>query len=372
MALKRIDTSASLTPTAGPVVEEVITQDTQDNEQSAEVAEQNILPTNDDVGVAEQNITQSGSDTDLIAEVESTIPEHVVSSDDENMITSHFQAATSLPEIIQLLNTLSPIFKAMIVCPGPHAAPEKQLEAITRMSQASVELANRIVAETEALELDPCWAKSQAVQSITSMVVSEEWVNKAIIEGITAGKSGTEPVLPVISTAQLMSQIRPVLTLPAIGMPEPTQEGLAVGLMSVLSVLGVELDRYARAVNAHCPLATVDVDALLQQLSAFLIELTEDLVPVLLKADPEANERQLQQQLVKDAGHLLVPVWSVVRSSVYSSLKDEPEKALAMLQSADFEFGVPLTFIKERLRTTLSQVVSTAAYALSLRRGAAS
>lgn len=372
MALKRIDTSASLTPTADPVVEDVITQDTQDNEQSAVVTEQNSLPTNDDVGVAEQNITQSKSDTDLIAEVESTIPEHVVSSDDENMITSHFQAATSLPEIIQLLNTLSPIFKAMIVCPGPHAALEKQLEAITRMSQASVELANRIVAETEALELDPCWAKSQAVQSITSMVVSEEWVNKAIIEGITAGKSGTEPALPVISPAQLMSQIRPVLTLPAIGMPEPAQEGLAVGLMSVLSVLGVELDRYARAVNAHCPLATVDVDALLQQLSTFLIELTEDLVPILLKADPEANERQLQQQLVKDAGQLLVPVWSVVRSSVYSSLKDEPEKALAMLQSADFEFGVPLTFIKERLRTTLSQVVSTAAYALSLRRGAAS
>jgi|GEM_PF-6827163 len=372
MALKRIDTSAPVTPTTERVVENVedtVTHSSQDNAVDT-TAEQNIAPAQDDV--SEQRVMPTDDGTDLIAEVESNIPEHVVSGDDDDLVTSHFQAAASLPEIIQLLNTLAPIFKATIVCPGPHAAPEKQLEAITRMSQASVDLANRIVAETEALELDPCWAKSQAVQSITAQVVSEEWVNKAIIEGITAGKAGNEPSLPIINSAQLMSQIRPVLTLPAIGMPEPSQTGLAVGLMSVLSVLGVELDRYARAVNAHCPLATVDVDALLQQLSVFMIELTEDLVPILLKADPEATESQLQQQLIKDAGQLLVPVWSVVRSSVYSSLKDEPEKALAMLQSADFEFGVPLTFIKERLRTTLSQVVSTSAYALSLRRGAAS
>lgn len=303
-----------------------------------------------------EGLNQEGLDID---ELEKITPQRdfAAQNDHQEEIEPVFSSPASVPEVIQLVKALSPIFRAVQVYPGATAQQDEQLRAIKHLSQVSVDLANRLVVEAQMLELDPLWARSQAVQSVTAELISEMWVSLALLDGGTGD-------MPTLSAVSLMELVRPVLTLPAIGLPDPDKRGCAIPLLGVLSELALEIDRYARVVSQHLPLISVDVDGVLRELSTVIVSIVDDLTPIMLKADAKSTHEQIQASLVTECGRMMGPIWSVARSVVYSAIKDDQEKALVLVQS--YQSGIPMQFIAERLRQVMSQVVSTSAYALSL------
>lgn len=294
-------------------------------------------------------------------EVPSVLDGHDVDEEASTPATAPLETAAPRTELLDILASLAPIFRAAAVYPGPAGSPKQIEEAIRLLSQTSVALAERVGRETDDLEVDMRWRRSRA-SALAADLVTGHWLTAAIRQGGTAfdGES-MQDVMPRLS-AGVSTALRVVREYPTY-----TASGSSpVAALFAMAPLVIDLQHYADIVKSSLPDFEVDIDAAAAALGAVIGEEVQAGVVRLTPYTPAEMRIGLASELLAQVSQMAMSAWQVVRGDLFAALKNavDTQEAMAVLGGKGMSGGVPISAIANRVRPMVRQVVGATEYAV--------
>lgn len=285
----------------------------------------------------------------------------------ERQKTSHRAAL----DFLNILKSLAPVFKAVSIYPG-HEAPADQIAvAVRRLSETSVNLAEFIATNGDALEIDSAWAR-KTLHEFTADLVSNYWISTVIAKGGSAG-------MPEISAEFFKPAIRSVMALP-VDVPKHDNSlrlsftgAIQLSLLKGLTPIEIEIERFATFLSLHVPGSKVSTADLLGEISQFLMEQALIHHDRFLQENPDASEddrRVMLQALIGHAATVILSAWEYCKGEVYFGVSEakSSQAALDFLAQDHLSSGFPLQILKNRTEESLRRLVGAASCALSMMR----
>jgi len=244
------------------------------------------------------------------------------------------------------------------------------------MSQVSVKLADYIAAQGDKLELDPSWSR-KVLHAFTAELVSSHWVTAVIAKGgVMKGQ------LPALSVEYFIPAIQAVLDLPASIATQPekfvsSQAAVQIALITGITPIAIEVEKYATIINARIPGANVSEDALTQEISQFLVEKSAQHLDRFIAEGTELSDDDRQvifQTLIKHSASVVLSAWEYCKGEVLGAIKEaeSQEEATRLFSSSEFVHGFPLAHLKARASQSLQRLTGASQYAMTLMRKPAS
>lgn len=272
-------------------------------------------------------------------------------------------------DFLNILKSLAPVFKAATIYPG-HDAPAEQIgQAVRKLSEASVSLAEYIASTSDTLEIDSAWAR-KTLHEFAADLVSSYWISAVIAKGDNAG-------MPEVSAEFFKPAIRAVMSLPG-EMPKDkdklnlTMNGaVQLSLLKGLTPIAIEVEKFAGFISIHVPGCNVSVSDLIGEIGQFLMEQALMHHDRFLSDNPESSDddrRTMLQALIGHSASVILSAWEYCKGEVYSGVSEAKsvQAALEYMSQAQFTHGFPLHALKGRTEESMRRLVGSATYALSM------
>jgi len=272
-------------------------------------------------------------------------------------------------DFLNILKSLAPVFKAATIYPGHDAPPERIGQAVRRLSEASVELAEFIATNGDALEIDSAWAR-KTLHEFTADLVSGYWISAVIAKGGSAE-------MPDVSADFFKPAIRAVMALPG-EVPKgrdklnlTTNGAVQLSLLKGLTPIAIEVEKFQAFIGTHVPGSKVSADDLIGEISQFLMEQALIHHDRYLSDNPESSDddrRTLLQALIGHAASVILSAWEYCKGEVYAGVSEAKSVQAAMdfMAQSQFTHGFPLQILKARTEESMRRLVGSATYALSM------
>jgi len=276
-------------------------------------------------------------------------------------------------DYLNILKSLAPVFKAAFVYPGHDAAPEQVGAAVRKMSQASVGLADYIVRNGDQLEMDSAWAKRN-LHDFTADLVANHWISTVLRNGgVVAGHA------PDVKLEYFIPAVKAVMELP-LDLPAPADKqqlsfngAVQIALLKAMTPLVMEVERYAHVINARIPAQPVQSDALVQAVSAFVMEQATAHYERFVADNTEVGDddrKVMVEAMIGQSSGVLLAAWELCRGEALGAIQEatSAEEAAAILQRPEYTHGYPLDALKRRAADSLRRLTGTAQYAMQMMR----
>lgn len=272
-------------------------------------------------------------------------------------------------DFLNILKSLAPVFKAATIYPGHDAPPEQIAQAVRRLSEASVALAEFIAANGDTLEIDSAWAR-KTLHEFTADLVSGYWISTVIAKGGSVG-------MPEVSADFFKPAIRTVMALPG-EVPKgkdrlnlTTNGAVQLSLLKGLTPLAIEIEKFQGFIGTHVPGSKVSAGDLIGEISQFLMEQALIHHDRYLSDNPDASDddrRTMLQALIGHAASVVLSAWEYCKGEVYAGISEakSAQAALDFLAQTQFTHGFPLQALKSRTEESMRRLVGSATYAMSM------
>lgn len=274
-------------------------------------------------------------------------------------------------DYLNILKALAPVFRAATIYPGHDAAPEQIAQAVRRLSQASVELADFIATSGDTLEVDTAWAR-KTLHEFSANLVSSFWISSVIAKG-----GGAE--MPVVSAEFFKPAIRAVMALPG-DLPKSgdrlnltTDAAVRLSMLKGLTPIAIEIEKFQSFIGTHVPGAKVSAEDLIGEVGQFLMEQALLHHDRYVADNPDASEddrRAMLQALVGHSASVVLSAWENCKGEVYAGVSEakSAQDAIDFMAQAEFTHGFPLLLLKARAEESIRRLVGSASYALTMMR----
>lgn len=272
-------------------------------------------------------------------------------------------------DFLNILKSLAPVFKAATIYPGHDAPPEQIAQAVRRLSEASVALAEFIATNGDTLEIDSAWAR-KTLHEFTAELVSSYWISAVIAKGGSAE-------MPNVSADYFKPAIRVVMSIPG-DIPKgrdrlnlTTNGAVQLSLLKGLTPIAIEVEKFQAFIGAHVPGNKVSAENLIGEISQFLMEQALIHHDRYLVDNPDASEddrRAMLQALIGHAGSVILSAWEYCKGEVYAGVSEakSAQAAIDFLAQAQFTHGFPLQMLRARTEESMRRLVGSATYALAM------
>lgn len=271
------------------------------------------------------------------------------------------EPAPARAEVLDILASLAPIFRAAAVYPGPEGTNKQIEDTIKLLSQASVRLADQLGRDTDALEIDLRWRRSRA-SALAAELVAGHWLTAVIRQGGAsfdgvALNEALPKLLNGVNAAVRVVREHPVHTAPGSS---------PMAAMFALTPLVIDLQHYADLIKVTLPDFEVEIEAAAAALGAVAGEEVLAGAQRLATVTPEALRDGLASELMAQVGQMALAAWQGVRGDVLGQLKVAPDtaKGLEVLSGPGMSGGVPVAAIADRLRAMVRHAVGATEYAI--------
>lgn len=272
-------------------------------------------------------------------------------------------------DFLNILKSLAPVFKAATIYPGHDAPPEQIGQAVRRLSEASVALAEFVATNGDALEIDSAWAR-KTLHEFTADLVSSYWISAVIAKGGNAE-------MPDVSADFFKPAIRVVMSLSG-DVPKGRDKlnltangAVQLSLLKGLTPIAIEVEKFQAFIGAHVPGSKVSADDLIGEISQFLMEQALIHHDRYLSDNPESSDddrRVMLQALIGHAASVILSAWEYCKGEAYAGVSEAKSAQAAMdfMAQSQFTHGFPLQTLKTRTEESMRRLVGSATYALSM------
>ena len=269
---------------------------------------------------------------------------------------------TPRPQVVDVLTSLCPVFRAAHVFPGT-AVPAKQLaEAVATMSRQVVMLSHALSHDADPLEIDQTWMRAR-MGTFVAELVANAWISASIARERTPGQHAA-PEADMERLAASVDAALAVVSQEAAIAGSASRAAAVVGLVPLV----YHLEQYAHFVRRALPSVELDLDGACARIGAALAAEVDAAVDVLAPLVPETVRYELASELMAHGGKFAFDARESACSEVFAALEairdrqGSEEEAVALMTGEQMQGGVPVARTIELMTTMFRRAVSTIEY----------
>lgn len=267
------------------------------------------------------------------------------------------------PEIVDILTSLCPVFRAAYVFPGPGVPARQMADAVHVMSRQVVSISEALARDCDPLEIDQSWMRAR-MGTFVSELVSSAWVSTAIHrQRLPLGRQDAAP-MPEGEIERLATCVSAAMR--AIeGSSYGAAAGSRVAAVVSLSSLVFQMEGYRHFITTALPQIEVDLDGATRRVGAAVAEEVAAAVDRLAVYVPEDLHGELASELTAQGAQFVFDARESACAEVFKALDAVREQggsaddAVAILRAPEMEGGVPVNRMIELLRAMFGRAVAT-------------
>lgn len=267
------------------------------------------------------------------------------------------------PEIVDVLTSLCPVFRAAYVFPGPGVPARQMADAVHVMSRQVVSISEALARDCDPLEIDQSWMRAR-MGTFVSELVSSAWVSTAIHrQRLPVGRQDAAP-LPEGEIERLATCVSAAMRA-VEGSSYGAAAGSRVAAVVSLASLVFQMEGYRHFITMALPQMEVDLDGATRRVGAAVADEVAAAVARLSGYVPEHLHGELASELTAQGAKFVFDARESACSEVFKALDAVREQggtaddAVAILNGPEMEGGVPVNRMIELMRAMFGRAVAT-------------
>ncbi|MEJ7745241.1 MAG: hypothetical protein WKF61_00485 [Luteimonas sp.] len=267
------------------------------------------------------------------------------------------------PEIVDVLTSLCPVFRAAYVFPGPGVPARQMADAVHVMSRQVVSISEALARDCDPLEIDQSWMRAR-MGTFVSELVSSAWVSTAIHrQRLPLGRQDAAPS-PEGEIERLATCVSAAMR--AIeGSSYGAAAGSRVAAVVSLAALVFPMEGYRHFITTALPEMEVDLDGATRRMGAAVADEVAAAVARLSAYVPEALHGELASELTAQGAKFIFDARESACGEVFRALDavreqgGTAEDAIAILNGPEMTGGVPVDRMIALMRAMFGRAVAT-------------
>ena len=279
------------------------------------------------------------------------------------------------PELLDVLSSLCPVFRAAYVFPGPGVPARQMADAVTLMSKQVVSISDVLARDCDPLEIDHNWMRGR-MGAFVSELVSSAWVSTAIYRQrlpLTRQDGAPTPPDEIERLAMCVSS-----ALRAIeGSSYSAAAGSRVAAVVSLASLVFQMEGYRHFITRALPQVDVDLDNATRRVGAAVADEVSLAIQRLAAHVPEDLHGELASELTAQGAKFVFDARESACGEVFMALDAIRERngtaadAVLLLNGPGMDGGVPVDRMIELMRAMFGRAVATIEFSAKAMLGGA-